>query len=136
MDAVSSAETSHIVAAARSIRSSFPQLGWKAVLGPRVRDKFATRSGAASFRGLSKGVGLASCLSCYEVVPYHKKFGMVVVSTWVAESGFYSHSHCHGLSLAELATGFSEIRNKQCCVKLGCSTCPRPCGPCCHPRRL
>ena len=75
MDAVSFAETSYTVAAARSIRSKFRQLGWKAVLGPPARDKFATRSGAASFRGLSKGVGLAS--SCYEVVP-----GFVPQEVW------------------------------------------------------
>lgn len=137
MDAVSFAETSYTVAAARSIRSKFRQLGWKAVLGPPARDKFATRSGAASFRGLSKGVGLAS--SCYEVVP-----GFVPQEVW---AGGRIHLGCvnqgsipiHIVTVYLLPNsplGFPEIRNKQCCIELGCPNRTRPCWPSCHPRRL
>ena len=69
LDAVAFAETSHTGLASRVIRSSFRKLGWKVLLGHAVRDKFATKSGADSFRGLSKGVALASKWPCYDVVP-------------------------------------------------------------------
>ena len=61
---------SHTDVASRVIRSSFRKFRWKALLGHAVRDKFATKTGAASFRGLSnKGVALASKWPCYDVVP-------------------------------------------------------------------
>ena len=69
LDVVAFAESSHTQVASRVIRSSFRKFGWKALLGHAVRDKFATKTGAASFRGLSKGVALASKWPCYDVVP-------------------------------------------------------------------
>ena len=69
VDAVALAETSHTVASSRAIRSSCRGIGWKALLGSPVRDKFRTRGGVPSFRGLSKGVALLSRLPCYNVLP-------------------------------------------------------------------
>ena len=69
LDAVAFAETSHTGVASRVIRSSFRKHGWKVLLGQAVREKFATKTGADSFRGLSKGVALASKWPCYDVVP-------------------------------------------------------------------
>lgn len=69
LDSVAFSETSHTEVASRVIRTGFRKLGWKVLLGHAVRDKFATKSGASSFRGLSKGVALASSWPCYDVVP-------------------------------------------------------------------
>ena len=77
LDVVAFAETSHTDVASRVIRSSFRKLGWKALLGHAVREKFATKTGAASFRGLSKGVALASKWPCYDVVP-----GNIPIEVW------------------------------------------------------
>ena len=46
-------------------------------MGLAVRDKFATKTGAGSFRGLSKGVALASKWPCYDVVP-----GNIPLEVW------------------------------------------------------
>ena len=77
LDLVAFSETSHTEVASRVIRTSFRKLGWKALLGHAVRDKFATKTGASSFRGLSKGVALASKWPCYDVVP-----GKVPLEVW------------------------------------------------------
>lgn len=77
LDAVAYSETSHTAVASRVIRTSFRKLGWKVLLGQPVRDKFATKSGAGSLRGLSKGVALASKWPCYDVVP-----GSVPLEVW------------------------------------------------------
>lgn len=77
LDAVAYSETSHTAVASRVIRTSFRKLGWKVLLGQPVRDKFATKSGAGSLRGLSKGVALASEWPCYDVVP-----GSVPLEVW------------------------------------------------------
>ena len=84
---VAFSETSHTVLASRAIiRNSFRQVGWKVLLGQPVRDKFLTKSGVGSLRGLSTGVALASKWPCYDVVP-----ASVLLEVW---QGGRAHVGC------------------------------------------
>ena len=58
-------ETSHTVRAAPLIKRSFAKLGYKAVLGREVQDKFKVKDSVGSLRGLSKGVAVVSSLPAY-----------------------------------------------------------------------
>ena len=58
-------ETSHTVRAAPIIKRRFARLGYKAVLGREVQDKFKVKDSVGSLRGLSKGVAVVSSLPAY-----------------------------------------------------------------------
>ena len=58
-------ETSHTVRASPLIQRKFARLGYKAVLGRAVADKFVVKDPLGSFRGLSKGVAVVSSLPVF-----------------------------------------------------------------------
>ena len=58
-------ETSHTVRAAPLIKRNFAKLGYKAVLGREVQDRFQVKDSTGSLRGLSKGVAVVSSLPAY-----------------------------------------------------------------------